>query len=63
MVCRLACRPRPGCSKLGAVLIRTETELVLKSRWVQPRKLLDAGFVFRRPESGSALKEITGRQA
>src|SRR6478752_8493957 len=31
--------------RAGAVLIRTETELVLKSRWVQPRKLLDAGFV------------------
>ncbi len=49
--------------ELGAVLIRTETELVLKSRWVQPRKLLDAGFIFRHPELGSALKEITGRQA
>jgi uncharacterized protein (TIGR01777 family) len=49
--------------ELGAVLIRTETELVLKSRWVQPRKLLDAGFIFRHPELGSALQDITGRRA
>lgn len=49
--------------ELGAVLIRTETELVLKSRWVQPRKLLDAGFIFRHPELGSSLQDITGRQA
>jgi uncharacterized protein (TIGR01777 family) len=49
--------------ELGAVLIRTETELVLKSRWVEPRKLLAAGFIFRHPELGSALKDITGRQA
>lgn len=55
--------------ELGAVLIRTETELVLKSRWVQARKLLDAGFIFRHPELGNALQEIakgqktTGRKA
>jgi len=49
--------------ELGAVLIRTETELVLKSRWVQPQKLLDAGFIFRHPELGSALQDITGQQA
>jgi uncharacterized protein len=44
--------------RLGAVLIRTDTELVLKSRWVQPQKLLDAGFVFRQPELGRALLAI-----
>ncbi len=44
--------------RLGAVLIRTETELVLKSRWVQPRKLIDAGFIFRQPELGRALLAI-----
>ena len=42
----------------GALLIRTQTELVLKSRWVEPRKLLDAGFVFEYPSLAGALNEI-----
>ena len=46
----------------GAVLIRTETELVLKSRWVQPQKLLDAGFVYSQPELGRALLQIAKGQ-
>ena len=48
--------------KAGAVVIRTEAELVLKSRWVAPRKLLDAGFEFREPALGPALERISGRQ-
>ncbi|QDG61159.1 TIGR01777 family oxidoreductase [Pseudarthrobacter sp. NIBRBAC000502771] len=49
--------------RAGAVLIRTETELVLKSRWVQPQKLLDAGFVYSQPELGRALLQIAkGRE-
>ena len=31
---------------LGAKLIGTETELVLKSRNVKPKRLLDSGFKF-----------------
>ncbi len=46
--------------KLGAVLIRTEAELVLKSRWVASRKLLDAGFVFLEPALEPALERIGG---
>ncbi|WP_443193263.1 TIGR01777 family oxidoreductase [Paenarthrobacter sp. CCNWLW172] len=42
----------------GAVLIRTQTELVLKSRWVEPRKLLDAGFAFEYPSLAGALNQI-----
>jgi len=42
----------------GALLIRTQTELVLKSRWVEPRKLVDAGFVFEYPSLAGALNEI-----
>lgn len=34
----------------GAFLIGTETELILKSRWVIPQKLMDAGFRFKYPE-------------
>src|SRR5690606_4316479 len=36
--------------ELGAIGIRTETELVLKSRWVLPEKLEAAGFEFTHPE-------------
>lgn len=49
--------------RLGAVMIRTETELVLKSRWVQPEKLLDAGFVYSQPELGRALLQIASGRA
>ncbi|MFE4194443.1 TIGR01777 family oxidoreductase [Paenarthrobacter sp. NPDC056912] len=42
----------------GAVLIRTQTELVLKSRWVEPRKLLNAGFAFEYPSLAGALNGI-----
>ncbi len=44
--------------KFGAVLIKTETELVLKSRWVVPEKLLKEGFVFRYNKIEDALNEI-----
>ena len=42
----------------GAVLIRSQTELVLKSRWVEPRKLLDTGFPFEHPTLACALNAI-----
>lgn len=44
--------------ELGAVPIRTETELVLKSRWVEPKKLLEAGYRFRYPTLRQALGQI-----
>ncbi|WP_035748817.1 TIGR01777 family oxidoreductase [Arthrobacter sp. 35W] len=44
--------------KMGAVLIRTETELVLKSRWVRPQKLIDAGFQWHHPDLDEALADI-----
>jgi len=43
---------------IGAWLIGTETELVLKSRWVIPQKLLDAGYVFHFPDLRDALDDI-----
>ncbi|MBO9625275.1 MAG: DUF1731 domain-containing protein [Microbacterium sp.] len=46
--------------ELGAIGIRTETELVLKSRWVLPEKLLDAGFRFRFPTLEDALRDSFG---
>ncbi|MFD5226723.1 epimerase [Microbacterium sp. NPDC058342] len=42
--------------ELGAIGIRTETELILKSRWVLPGKLLDAGYTFRHPDLDEALR-------
>ncbi|WP_118951246.1 TIGR01777 family oxidoreductase [Taibaiella helva] len=44
--------------KAGARLIHTETELVLKSRWVLPEKLLASGFRFRYPRLDAALAQI-----
>jgi uncharacterized protein len=44
--------------KIGAVLIGTETELLLKSRWVVPAKMLQAGFQFKYPFLQDAFKEI-----
>ena len=47
--------------KLGAFMIRTETELVLKSRKVAPQNLLDADFAFKHPELEAALQTIVDR--
>lgn len=44
--------------KAGAWLIGTETELVLKSRWVLPARILESGFTFRYPQLRDALEEI-----
>lgn len=44
--------------ELGARIIRTETELILKSRNVIPKKLTDAGFECRYKTLDEALAEI-----
>jgi uncharacterized protein (TIGR01777 family) len=49
--------PRP-IIELGTFLLRTESELVLKSRWVVPTKLLEAGFRFKYPTLPEALANI-----
>ena len=46
--------------KAGAYLINTESELILKSRWVIPKKLSEEGFVFKYPTLDKALKNILG---
>ncbi|HWI31826.1 MAG TPA: DUF1731 domain-containing protein, partial [Microbacterium sp.] len=38
--------------------LRTEPELILKSRWVLPGILTDAGFTFSRPDLEQALRRI-----
>lgn len=44
--------------KIGAVLIGTETELILKSRWVIPEKLLEAEYVFQYETIENALADL-----
>lgn len=44
--------------ELGAWLIGTETELILKSRWVLPLHLLTSGFTFSFPKVEYAVKDI-----
>lgn len=43
---------------LGATMIGTETELVLKSRWVIPKNLIQEGYRFKFPSIESALKDL-----
>ncbi len=44
--------------KIGAVIIKTEPELILKSCWVVPEKLLESGYAFKYPTLDTALKNI-----
>lgn len=44
--------------EIGARIIQTETELILKSRYVIPERLLEAGFEFEYNTISKALKEI-----
>lgn len=44
--------------EIGAIVLRTETELLLKSRRVVPTRLLESGFKFEYPELHRALEAI-----
>ncbi|MGN6510159.1 MAG: DUF1731 domain-containing protein [Chitinophaga sp.] len=46
--------------KIGAAIIGTETELLLKSRWVLPTRITQAGFTFRYPHLQDAFQQIVG---
>lgn len=48
-------------AEIGAFVLRSDTELLLKSRRVVPGRLLDAGFVFERPEWPAAADELVRR--
>jgi hypothetical protein len=48
--------------RLGSILMRTEAELVLKSRRVVPGRLLDAGFEFAYPDWPSAIRDLARRR-
>jgi hypothetical protein len=44
--------------EVGAFVLRTETELLIKSRRVVPGKLLVDGFVFRHPQLFAAIDQL-----
>ncbi len=44
--------------ELAAFFMRTETELVLKSRRVVPTRLLNAGFAFHIPNWAHAAEDL-----
>ena len=48
--------------EVGAFFLRTETELVLKSRRVVPGRLLASGFAFRFPHWREAAQDLCGRR-
>ncbi|MEU9432983.1 DUF1731 domain-containing protein [Streptomyces sp. NPDC048252] len=48
-------------AELGAFALRSDTELLLKSRRVVPGRLLDAGFAFDRPEWPEAAADLVRR--
>ena len=47
--------------ELGAVALRTETELILKSRRVRPGRLLESGFEFQFSHWADAARELCER--
>ncbi|MDX2681611.1 TIGR01777 family oxidoreductase [Streptomyces soliscabiei] len=48
-------------AELGAFALRSDTELLLKSRRVVPGRLLDAGFAFEHPEWPEAAADLVRR--
>jgi uncharacterized protein (TIGR01777 family) len=47
--------------EVGAVFLRTETELILKSRRVVPTRLLESGFTFQFPTWAEAATDLCRR--
>jgi uncharacterized protein len=47
--------------KIGAIIIGTETELILKSRWVLPTRIVESGFEFKYPLLQDAFKDIISK--
>lgn len=48
--------------KFGARIIKTETELILKSRFIAPEKLIESGFEFNYPTLDLALVELVSQK-
>ena len=48
-------------SEIGAIFLKTDTQLILKSRRVVPTKLLSNGFQFQFPQWSEAVADIICR--
>ena len=48
--------------ELGTAVLRTETELVLKSRWVVPERLVEGGYEFVHPHLDETVKQIVAER-
>jgi uncharacterized protein (TIGR01777 family) len=48
--------------EIGAFVLRSETELILKSRRVVPTRLLESGFVFQFPNWAEAARDLCARR-
>lgn len=46
---------------IGAAIIGTEPELILKSRWVVPKRLLQSGYEFSYENTAQAVRAILGK--
>jgi uncharacterized protein (TIGR01777 family) len=68
-VLREACGARLGLPakewmlEIGAIFMRTETELILKSRRVVPARLLEHGFKFKYPDWRDAALDLCRRSS
>lgn len=58
---RVGLRATNWMLEVGSVFLRTETELVLKSRRVIPRRLLEGGFRFQFPDWHGAAQDLVAR--
>jgi uncharacterized protein len=47
--------------EVGAKFLRTETELILKSRRVVPARLIESGFKFEYPDWPAAARDLCER--
>jgi uncharacterized protein len=50
-----------GLIQLGARVMDSEAELLLKSRWAVPERLMEAGFTFEYPEWAGAITQLVGQ--
>ena len=46
---------------IGAFFLRSDTELLFKSRKVHPARLIKEGFQFKFPKWNEAARDLTGR--
>jgi uncharacterized protein len=58
---RIGLPTAPWMMEIGTFLMRTESELILKSRQVVPGRLLSAGFQFQFPDWPLAARDLVAR--